>query len=124
MRLATPAPLTYAANWTDYRRVPFWDALDSIGIQAYFPLTQNPEAEEPEIRRGWQKIMGQLKEFARENHRPIVFTELGYNRSHQAAVQPWAHRTDGKEAEELQALCMKIALEAIEKEPSVVGSFL
>ena len=39
VREQTRAPLTYAANWTDYHRVPFWDALDVIGIQAYFPLT-------------------------------------------------------------------------------------
>ena len=46
VRAHTGAPLTYAANWTDYQRVPFWDALDVIGIQAYFPLTdQRPPAE-------------------------------------------------------------------------------
>ena len=48
VRQHTDAPLTYAANWTDYRQVPFWDALDVIGIQAYFPLTEDPE---PTTRR-------------------------------------------------------------------------
>ena len=31
--------LTYAANWDEYKRVPFWDALDYIGIDAYFPVS-------------------------------------------------------------------------------------
>lgn len=32
-------PLTYAANWSgEYKQIRFWDALDYVGIQAYFPL--------------------------------------------------------------------------------------
>ena len=34
-----PGPLTYAANWWgDYDVVEFWDELDYIGINAFFPL--------------------------------------------------------------------------------------
>ena len=39
--------LTYAANWTDYEKVPFWDALDVIGIQAYFPLLEDGKRATP-----------------------------------------------------------------------------
>ncbi|MEI8370666.1 MAG: hypothetical protein WCJ31_19745 [Planctomycetia bacterium] len=47
--------LTYAANWHEgpeavggYRAVRFWNALDSIGINPYFPIatTTTPTAEE------------------------------------------------------------------------------
>jgi homoserine trans-succinylase len=31
--------LTYAANWDDFDKVPFWNELDYIGIDAYFPLS-------------------------------------------------------------------------------------
>jgi hypothetical protein len=31
--------LTYAANWDDFDKVPFWKELDYIGIDAYFPLS-------------------------------------------------------------------------------------
>ena len=58
VRQRTDAPLTYAANWTDYRQVPFWDALDVIGIQAYFPLTDDPAYDEEDIRAGWAERMG------------------------------------------------------------------
>src|SRR5919197_47840 len=36
--------LTFAANWIDgARAIPFWDALDAIGIDAYMPLvTDDP----------------------------------------------------------------------------------
>ena len=40
-----PGPLTYAVNWWgDYDVVEFWDELDYIGINAFFPLTLEEEA--------------------------------------------------------------------------------
>ena len=60
VREQTGAPLTYAANWTDYERVPFWDALDVIGIQAYFPLADSTDSSEEAIRRGWQRRMDEI----------------------------------------------------------------
>ena len=81
---ALTRPLTYAANWTDYRQVPFWDALDVIGIQAYFPLTEDPDYDEEDIRAGWAERMGELRAFGELHNRNILFTELGYNQSHQA----------------------------------------
>ena len=33
--------LTYGANWNEYDTVKFWDALDYLGVLAYFPLTQS-----------------------------------------------------------------------------------
>jgi hypothetical protein len=124
VREVTDAPLTYAANWSDYRNVPFWDALDVVGIQAYFPLTDEPSPGDDVLRAGWSRLMGELREYAASQHRKVVFTELGYNRSLQAAARPWDARVDGPEAEAFQARCLRIALQAIEREPVVVGSFL
>ena len=53
-----------------------------------------------------------------------MFTELGYNRSFLAPLEPWKSRTDGADAEPLQLACMNAALRAIESEPSVLGAFL
>ena len=39
VRLVYSGKLTYAANWDEYPRVPFWQDLDYIGIDAYFPLS-------------------------------------------------------------------------------------
>ena len=117
-------PLTYAANWSDYQRVPFWDALDTVGVQAYFPLTESPDPSESELRQGWSRIMKELHAFSLSQNRYVVFTELGYNRSLAAAQRPWDSHTDGNEAVPLQEACTKIALEAVEREQRVVGAFL
>ena len=124
VRRHTDAPLTYAANWTDYRRVPFWDALDVIGIQAYFPLTDDPDYDEEDIRAGWADKMRELSEYSQQHNRNILFTELGYNQSHQAPIEPWDYNVDGVEALPVQVYCMRTALSAIAAEPRVVGALL
>jgi hypothetical protein len=124
IREVSDVPLTYAANWTHYREVGFWDALDVIGIQAYFPLADSAAYTPGDIEAGWADRMQELREYSGQAGRHIVFTELGYNRSLEAPMRPWEYRTDGAEAESVQAFCMRAALEAIEREPVVIGSFL
>lgn len=124
VRAETRASLTYAANWTDYEKVPFWDALDVIGIQAYFPLTDDPSPDARVLEHAWHERMATLRALASKRGRDVVFTELGYNRSFAAAREPWAYRTDGPEAETFQATCLGVALRAIEAEPCVRGVFL
>jgi len=124
VRAVTDVPLTYAANWPAYTQVTFWDDLDVIGIQAYFPLTEHADPAPEEIDAGWERCMAELRDFSTAHDRKILFTELGYNRSLQAPVKPWAYAVDGKEAEGLQQRCLQAALRAVEEEPCVVGAFL
>ena len=116
--------LTYGANWDRYEEVPFWDALDAVGIQAYFPLV--PEASAPTtdaIARGWAEVVLDLRAIHRRTGKPIVFTELGYARNPGAAHQPWNHR-DIPSGEGTQVACMRTALNVIASEDAVVGAFL
>lgn len=124
VRQQTDAPLTYAANWSEYQNVGFWDVLDAIGIQAYFPLASRSNPSSEEIRRSWVDHMARLRRFAESHRRRIVFTELGYSRSYAAPVRPWDDHTDGAGAEALAQECLREALSAIEAEPRVVGAFL
>ncbi len=38
VRAEFSGPLTYSANFDDWQTIGFWDALDFIGVSAYFPL--------------------------------------------------------------------------------------
>lgn len=124
IREVNGAALTYAANWTDYERVPFWDVLDAIGIQAYFPLSEAERPSEAELRRAWSDRMGLLESFAARVDLPVVFTELGYSRTWSAARTPWLGHGDDPAAEVFQRTCLRVALEAIEETEVVVGAFL
>lgn len=81
--------LTYAANWDDYDKVPFWGQLDYIGIDAYFPLSdvQNPSVDE--LNSAWQKHIAKMEITATKFGKKVLFTEFGYRNSTYAATEPW-----------------------------------
>ena len=124
VREVTRVPLTYAANWDRYESVSFWKALDAIGIQAYFPLVDEGEPVNPStVREGWSDLAAKLKAYSESQDRPVLLTELGYNHSSNTAREPWSSATD-EDGVALQALCTRVALETIERESAILGSFL
>lgn len=83
--------LTYGANWyQEYEDVSFWDELDFIGIQAYFPLTDKENPSVAELVKGWKPHVKKIEALARKYNKPILFTEIGYKSSKDAAIEPWA----------------------------------
>lgn len=83
--------LTYAENWDQYQNVPFWRALDYIGIDAYFPLkTSNPTAAV--LTELWKPYVERLKLFSEDQGQKILFTEMGYRSINQPTSKPWDYR--------------------------------
>ncbi|HEX7077514.1 MAG TPA: glycoside hydrolase TIM-barrel-like domain-containing protein [Candidatus Eisenbacteria bacterium] len=81
--------LTYAANWYDeYDRIPFWDALDWIGVNAYFSLSKEETPSASEIARAWERVAPGLEAVSRRYGRPIVLTEVGFRSVDHAAANP------------------------------------
>ena len=82
--------LTYAANWhEEYQEIPFWDALDFVGVQAYFPLSDANDPPLDALHAGWAEHRQALRRIAAETNRPVLFTELGYRSVDYAAAKPW-----------------------------------
>lgn len=116
--------LTYAANWDGMSRVPFWDALDLIGVHAYFPLSQEAAPGREALIAGWQPHLEALRRLSQRLDKPVVFAEIGYNRAADAASRPWRHGTDDSAVHRAQRqLLMEVALDQIEREPSITGMF-
>ncbi|MCB9669818.1 MAG: hypothetical protein H6734_10140 [Alphaproteobacteria bacterium] len=114
--------LTYAANWDGFDRVPFWDALDAVGVQAYFPLVgSSGSPTEADVHAGWDRVLPRLHRVSAQTGKPVVFTELGYDEGPQAAREPWA---SGRGAPELQRMLLRVALERVAADPVVRGVFL
>lgn len=126
VRAETDAPLAYAANWPDYQRVPFWDALDVIAISAYFPIIQHQRRPTvAEMDRAWTRIRGEVLAYARTQYRQVVFMELGYDTGLNAARTPWQDGDGRAGGAALQAQCLDRALAAVEiPDDDLVGSFL
>ena len=117
--------ITYAANWDRLERVPFWDRVDQIGVQAYFPVSDRVAPTSDEIDRSWKRNFGRLTALSKQHGRkPVLFTEIGYPRSRDAARTPWAPALDqSREVLALRTKLMETAIEHIEREPIVRGLF-
>lgn len=82
--------ITYAANWYyEYENISFWEDLDYIGIQAYFPLAKNENPSIQQISKGWKKYFPTLEAISKQYNRKIIFTELGYKSTTDSAINPW-----------------------------------
>lgn len=81
--------LTYAANWDEYTRTPFWEDLDFIGVDAYFPLSESQYPSKQQMKDGWQKWKKELAALSKEVERPVLFTEFGYRSMDYTAHKPW-----------------------------------
>jgi len=81
--------LIYAANWDDYQDVPFWGALDYIGIDSYFPLSSATTPSVEELVKAWQKKISELEHFKTPLNKDVIFAEIGYKSVDQCAYEPW-----------------------------------
>lgn len=121
--------LTYAANWSgEFEQIRFWDALDFIGVQAYFPLSTTERPDKAALRTAWQEPLRRLRAVHRRYRKPILFTEIGYKTTPDAAIEPWkwpdraALPTTPDEA--TQAACYAAMFEACWPQPWLGGVFV
>ena len=122
--------LTYAANWhREVEEVPFWDALDLIGVQGYFPLSAEPLPTVEELVAGWQPRAAALEALARRHGRPVLFTEIGYVSRPGATADPWVWPERGRpeasseEGLELQARAYEAFFRTFWHRPWVAGAY-
>lgn len=98
IRTVYKGKMTYAANFDNYMEVDFWEDLDFIGINAYFPLRganktfKDKEEMKQEFRRGWENVFKDIDKFRIQQKivdKPMVFTELGYINTKNTTIEPW-----------------------------------
>lgn len=81
--------LTYAANWDEYKDVPFWNELDFVGIDAYFPICQEKTPTVKAVKEGWNVVAKELAAFSQSIYQPILFTEMGFRNIDFNCKEPW-----------------------------------
>ena len=90
--------MTLAANFDNYNEVSFWDELDCVGINAYFPLRkiQTKKLSDSllyqELYNGWDSVFMDISDFKKKNNidsLPIFFTEIGYTPKADCTTAPW-----------------------------------
>ena len=89
IRMIYKGKLTYASNWNEFQSTPFWNALDYIGIDAYFPVSDSKTPTVSECLESWKKYKDTIQEFSIKFDKPILFTEYGYRSVDYSGKEPW-----------------------------------
>ena len=114
--------LVYAAG-TDYATVPFWDALDLVGIDVYRPLATGPTTDAGTLMRGWEPYRAELAAFAARVGRRILFTEAGFASQRGTVTAPWDWTLSREPAQAEQAAGYRSLLETFSDQPWWAGVY-
>lgn len=94
--------LTYGANWSgqpqlglhvnEFEQVEFWDDLDYIGVDAYFPLKEMSTNQAlPLAIENMQRHNRKLAEMSERFGKKIIFVEAGIQSARGALTQPYEY---------------------------------
>ncbi|MBM1104715.1 glycoside hydrolase TIM-barrel-like domain-containing protein [Aurantibacter crassamenti] len=117
--------LTYAANWDEYTRTPFWADLDFIGIDAYFPLSEERTPTIEQLKLGWQKWKKPIAELSKKEGKSVIFTEFGYRSMDFTGKKPWlVDRNEENVNLEGQAIATQAIFEEFWPEEWFAGGYI
>jgi hypothetical protein len=81
--------ISFDANWDVATQVDFFDAVDVIGVDAYFPLSvasQTPSTAD--FVAAWSQWIPPLQQLHQRFQKPVIFAEIGYCSDDQAWATP------------------------------------
>jgi hypothetical protein len=88
-RKAYAGPLTYNTNWGSEEKVAWWDAVDVIGISAYYPVGAKEDTSLAKMTASWEAIRDRLRKLAARVSRPVLFIEIGVRSAKTCTTMPW-----------------------------------
>ncbi len=117
--------LSYSANWDHAHTVQFWDALDEVGLTAYFPLAASDEPSSAEsLARAWRTPRAAIEDLRRRIGKPVLITEIGYPSQASAAGQPWDDASSEELDLHLQQRLYRSFCDAFSQTPSISGFYV
>ena len=103
VRTVYKGKLTYADNWDSFELFPHWDKLDLIGIDAYFPLSDQRTPDVGALIKAWRPHYNKINTVHNKTQKPVIFTEYGYRSVDYNTKAPWVHSKGSPQNVNLQA---------------------
>jgi hypothetical protein len=116
--------LTYAENWDKYQDAHFWDEMDFVGIDAYFPLSEKQSPNLDEIKKGWKSHLKDIEKYSRKAQKPILFTEIGYQSTDFTTHKPWESYSKHPDNEKLQVDAYQAFFDMVWQQKWFAGAFV
>ena len=133
MRSRYDGELTYSANWGaidqnigGYENVPWWNQLDYIGIDAYFPISGQNNNTLAQLTSAWQAQADDIQTWRASQGltKQVLLTEIGYRSLDGAARAPWGDDLGGGVVDlQEQANAYQAALTVLGNRPWFDGAF-
>lgn len=122
-RAVYKGPVTYGANFDEVFDVPFWDALDWIGVSGYFPFVPDATPSREALTDAWQPILAKLEALSRKQRKPVLFTEIGYRSVNGAAWRQWEIPRDAPANADAQRVAYEAFFETVWPREWVLGAY-
>ncbi len=116
--------ILYAANWgEEFEGISFWDALDAVGIDCYYPLSDSSTVGDDGLRRAAAGVLDRIEAVSRRVGKPAVITEIGFTSTPACWIDP--HTTRGDPGIDLgaQARCYEAYLSELLNRDRIVGVY-
>jgi hypothetical protein len=123
VRAVYSGPLIYASNHGQESSIAWWDALDYLGVDAYYALTSSTDPTLDDLKAAWRTRASRLQSLSQRVERPVVLTEIGYRSLDGANRAPWAWSNAGTVDLHEQALCYRAVLESFWGQPWLAGIY-
>ncbi len=126
VRQVYSGPLTYAANWWgEFDEIHIWDALDYVGINAFFPLSTATAPDLDVLRTSARRVADQIERVQQSTRKPVILTEVGFKSVRGSTVRPWEWTRPVEPAVDvkLQARAYQAVLEAMWDRPWFYGMY-
>ena len=113
-RAVYPGPLTVCPSQGEqFEGIRFWDALDYIGIDNYYPIQNNYD---------YAPVIETIERMQRRYGKPVLFTEAGFASVEGAHREPWAEPRRALSLDD-QAKCYRALLAAVYEKPWFMGVY-
>ncbi len=121
--------LMYAANWyREYEHITFWNELDYIGIQGYFPIGKFKKSNKKSFNKSWRRYKKSIHRISKKYDKKVIFTEIGYANHKNSASKPWEWPQDVSANEtvsnDIQKQCYESFFESLWNESWFHGVFI
>jgi hypothetical protein len=118
VRAVYSGKLTYAAlTYLEPLRMAWWDALDAIGIDAYFLLSVTTTPTLEQLKLGWTPALILMERLAEQWNKPVILTEVGYMSVDGTNRVPGYWALEGAIDGDEQALAYQSVFEAFSGKP-------
>ncbi|MBK7928316.1 MAG: hypothetical protein IPJ98_12730 [Bryobacterales bacterium] len=115
VRAIYAGPLVYAANFgKEFESIRFWDALDYIGLDNYYPLPDDYSAA---------AIVEKVERVAKHYGKPVLLTEAGYSSAVGSHRTPWADHPPSPVSMEEQVKSYEAIFAGFSEKPWFAGVY-